>query len=90
VVLHLENKSWTYWAKGEASVLFASASTPDQATLTVELNGEEVECVHLAVPHSWWPNAGQQFCPPLHKGDRLKISADGTVALRLDLNEAAQ
>lgn len=88
IVRLASGKSWTHKAKQPALIAFASASASEgDPTLTVAVNGEDVDEVTLRVPHSWWLNGGQPFCPPLEKGDvlELRLSGEGKAAVRLDI-----
>lgn len=80
---------WERTVAGPANVTFASASSPDAAcVLTIRVNGEAFDKVYLRVPHSWWAMTAQLFCPPLDKGDVLRLEASAPAAVRLDLTEA--
>jgi len=82
------DKSWKHKAKVPTLVGFASASASEgDPTLTVSVNGEDFDEVTLRVPHSWWSNGGQPFCPPLAEGDvlELRLNGEGKAAVRLDM-----
>jgi len=90
-VIHLTatDPSWSYTCIEQAGVNFASASsrTATPARLQVYVNDNEVECVTLTVPHSWWPATTQIFCPTLLAGDILRVEADAPCDVRLDMFE---
>ena len=69
---------------------FASVSCVggDTAEVSVFLNDELHDRVHVNVPHSWWKNAGQQIVArnPV-AGDVLKITTDKSIDVRLDVIE---
>lgn len=82
------DEPWTFTCEaGTADVQFASISPVDgSVTFTVECNGDMIDRVHTAVPHSWWPMSGQSFCPRLNEGDTLTLRAErGDIDVRLDL-----
>lgn len=93
MVAELVNEAWTYEVDDEnlasVGVEFASASSPDDGTLSVHVNDELVDKVYLQAPHSWWTLSGQPLVPggQLLPGDTLRLEAAGTVAVRLDLRE---
>lgn len=86
MVVRLENGSWKYRAKKHANILFVSASSPDEALLTITVNGDDLDEVYLKVPHSWWPMSGQRF-PTLAPKDELVVIVKGTASVRIDLEE---
>lgn len=69
---------------------FASVSCVggDTAEVSVFLNDELHDRVHVNVPHSWWKNAGQQIVNrnPM-PGDVFKVTTDKPIDLRLDVIE---
>ena len=89
-IIHLDgDNDWSYVFEHQGGVDFASASARSQGNprFRVFIEDEEVECVNLRVPHSWWPSSGQPFCPTLFPGETLKLVADGPVDVRLDIRD---
>src|SRR5260370_10226570 len=96
----LDSASMSYTAEQQTVVDFASASARGKMStplLTVSVakggaldTAEDVERITLRVPHSWWPQGGQPFCPHLAKGDILILSVEsGIVDVRLDVRLAS-
>lgn len=90
-----DGEQWDYSppAGGHANLLFASASSPNDARILIEfipLDGEPalVDLVYLRVPHSWWLPAQPLGPPSYADGDVLRVTAKGgAVAFRIDLDE---
>jgi hypothetical protein len=71
-----------------AYIEFASVSCVggETAEVSVFLNEDLKDRVHVNVPHSWWKNAGQQIIPSNPApGDVMKITTDRPIDLRLDI-----
>ena len=67
-------------------IIYACLSAPVVVRAVVSLDGNVVDVVHAAVPHSWWASAGNPLIPSgqLNPGQRITVITDGVSAFRID------